>query len=105
MIIQLNTDKNLTIHAEYESQINEKINKELSRFTDYISRIEAHFSDENGSKDGLNDKKCVFEARLEGKQPIVTSAFGQTYDLAMNGALEKLKHSLTTFDSKVKAHH
>lgn len=105
MIIQLNADKNLTIHAEYESQINEKINNELDRFTDYISRIEVHLSDENGSKSGQDDKKCVLEARIEGRQALVASSFGQTYDLAIAGALSKLKHSLTTFDSKLKAHH
>jgi hypothetical protein len=29
---------------------------ELSRFGDHITRIEAHFSDENGQKEGQNDK-------------------------------------------------
>ncbi len=105
MIIQLNADKNLTIHAEYESQISEKINKELSRFTDYLSRVEVHLSDENGDKSGVDDKKCVLEARIEGRQPVVASAFGQTYDIALNGALDKLKNALTTIDSKIKAHH
>ena len=52
MIIQLNTDKNLTIHSEYEAQITEKLNTELERYTDYITRIEVHMSDENGSKGG-----------------------------------------------------
>ena len=49
MIIQLNTDKNLTIHSEYEAQITQKLNVELERYTDYITRIEVHMSDENGS--------------------------------------------------------
>jgi ribosome-associated translation inhibitor RaiA len=105
MIIQLNADKNLTIHSEYESQITEKINKELSRFTDYLSRVEVHLSDENGDKSGVDDKKCVLEARIEGRQPLVTSTFGQTYDIALNGALDKLKNALSTIDSKIKAHH
>ena len=105
MIIQLNADKNLTIHAEYEGQIKEKLTTALSRFTDYISRIEVHLSDENGSKSGQNDKKCVLEARLEGRPAVIGTSFDQTYDLAINGALEKLKHALTTVDSKLKAHH
>jgi hypothetical protein len=29
---------------------------ELSGFGDHITRIEAHFSDENGQKEGQNDK-------------------------------------------------
>jgi hypothetical protein len=102
MIIQLNADKNLTIHSEYESQITEKLNKDLERYSEHISRIEVHLSDENGSKGGINDKKCLLEARFEGKQPIVTSDLGDTYDLALKGATEKLKHALTTVISKLQ---
>lgn len=102
MIIQLNADKNLTIHSEYESQITEKLNKDLERYREHISRVEVHLSDENGSKAGLNDKKCLLEARFEGKQPIVASDLGDTYDLALKGATEKLKNALKTVVSKLQ---
>lgn len=102
MIIQLNTDKNLTIHSGYEAQITEKLNIDLERYTDYITRIEVHMSDENGSKSGINDKKCLLEARFEGKPPIVTSDFGNTYDLALKGASEKLRNALKTVVSKIQ---
>jgi ribosome-associated translation inhibitor RaiA len=102
MIIQLNTDKNLTIHSEYEAQITSKLNHDLERYTDHISRIEVHMSDENGSKGGINDKKCLLEARFEGKPPIVTSDLGDTYDLALKGATEKLRNALKTVVSKLQ---
>lgn len=102
MTIQLNADKNLTIHSEYETQITEKLTKDLERFSGHISRVEVYLSDENGSKAGLNDKKCLLEARFEGKQPIVASDLGNTYDLALKGASEKLKHALTTVLSKLQ---
>mgnify|MGYP003584887904 FL=1 len=102
MIIQLNTDKNLTIHSEYEAQITSKLNQDLERYTDHISRIEVHMSDENGSKGGVNDKKCLLEARFEGKPPIVTSDLGDTYDLALKGATEKLRNALKTVVSKLQ---
>ena len=104
MIIQLNTDKNLTIHSEYEAQITEKLNKDLDRYSEYISRIEVHMSDENGSKAGVNDKKCLLEARIEGKQPVAASDLGDTYDLALKGATEKLKSALNTIVSKMQEH-
>jgi len=102
MIIQLNTDKSLTIHAEYESQITDKLTKELTRFSEHISRLEVHLSDENGSKSGLNDKKCLLEARIEGRAPIAASDLGQTYDVALHGAIDKLKSALTTIIGKMK---
>ncbi len=105
MTIQLNTDKNLTIHAEYENQIVEQLTTGLARFSDHISSLQVHLSDENGSKDGQNDKKCVLEARLEGRPAIVGSTFDETYDLAITGALAKLKNALTTINGKLKEHH
>lgn len=34
-----------------------------------ISRVEVHLSDEDGKKGGQNDKRCMMEARLDGRQP------------------------------------
>lgn len=102
MIIQLNADKNLTIHTEYENQIIEKLSKELTRFAEHITRLEVHLSDENGDKSGQDDKRCLLEARMEGRQPIAVSSFGQSYDLALNSTIDKLKSALTTIVGKLK---
>ena len=104
MTIQLNTDKNLTIHQEYEDKIKNAINDGLSRFDDLITRLEVHLSDENGSKDGLEDKRCLLEARLSGKEPIAVTNLGNNYDLALNGAINKLKSKLETIAGKLKTH-
>lgn len=104
MTIQLNADKNLTIHQEYEDKIKTAINESLVRFDDLISRIEVHLSDENGSKDGLDDKRCLLEARLLGKDPIAVTNLGNTYDLALTGAISKIKSKLETIAGKLKAH-
>lgn len=103
MNIQLNADKNLTIHEPYETQIKAQLIKDLDRFTTHISRVEVHLSDENGSKEGLNDKKCLIEAKLEGKPSIVASDFGNTYDLALKSATSKIKNALNTAVSKMQA--
>jgi hypothetical protein len=50
MTIQLNSDNNLTLHEAFRTQLNTLITSELSRFGNHITRIEAHFSDENGQK-------------------------------------------------------
>ncbi|WP_316737133.1 HPF/RaiA family ribosome-associated protein [Pedobacter aquatilis] len=104
MTIQLNTDKNLTIHQEYEDKIQAQITESLNRFSDLITRLEVHLSDENGSKDGLEDKRCLLEARISGKEPIAVTNLGNNYDLAIAGALSKLKSKLETIAGKLKAH-
>jgi ribosome-associated translation inhibitor RaiA len=104
MTIQLNTDKNLNINESYREKLDGILNKALSRFSEHITRIEVHLSDENGAKDAQNDKKCLLEARLEGKQPIVVTDIANTYDQALDGAITKLKTSLDTKLGRLRNH-
>ena len=104
MTIQFNSDKSLTVHAEYEAGLSGMLNDELNRFSEYITRLEVHLSDENGSKEGQNDKRCLLEARIKGRKPIAVTDDGNTYDLAVSGATEKLKASLDKITGRLKNH-
>jgi hypothetical protein len=55
-----------------------------------------HLKDENGNKVGQNDIRCLLEARMEGKQPIVVTNSANTRQNAVEGAIGKLKTSLDT---------
>lgn len=104
MTIQLNSDNNLTLHEAFRAELNTLLTEELSRFGAHITRIEAHFSDENGHKEGQNDKLCKLEARLEGMKPIVVSNHGNNHELAVKGALTKLKTSLESTLGRLNNH-
>lgn len=104
MTIQLNADNNLVIHEAFGAKLNDLLSDELIRFKEYISRIEVHLSDENGNKDGLNDKRCLLEARLKGRQPIAVTDLADTHELAVSGAIDKLKTSLDTITGRMKNH-
>jgi len=102
MTIQINTDKNLSVHEAFEAQLDSLLTEELSRFSERITRLEVHLSDENGNKQGLNDKRCMIEARIEGRQPIAVTDRANDYERAVSGAIEKLKTSLTTIVGKLR---
>lgn len=104
MTIQLNADRNLSIHEEFRDKLNELLSEELGRFSNNITRLEVHLSDENGQKDGLKDKRCVLEARLEGKQPIAATDEANTYEQAVDGAINKLKTMLDTKLGRLSNH-
>ena len=104
MTIQINTDNNLDVHETYQSQLKDLLSEELSRFDEHITRLEVHLSDENGSKESEDDKKCMIEARLKGRQPIAVSDIANTYDQAVNGAIDKLKTSLDTILGRLRNH-
>lgn len=101
MTIQINTDKNIEGNAKFTAYFRSLIEQELGRYEN-ITRVELHLSDENGSKEGKADKRCLLEARLEGKQPIAVTMVAGTNEKAVDGALNKLKASLETILGKMK---
>ena len=102
MQIQFNTDKNVTGSEEFIASSTSIISEELSRFSAQITRLEIHLSDEDGNKDGLNDKRCMVEARLAGMKPIAVIDHANTLEQAISGALDKLKTSLENITGRLK---
>lgn len=102
MQIQFNSDKNVTLNEEQMASSTSIITEELSRFSQHITRVEVHFADEDGNKDGLNDKRCMMEARLAGLKPIAVTNHANTHDLAIIGAIEKMKSSLEKITGRLK---
>lgn len=95
MQIQVNTDSNIDGNAELFQQVEAVLRDALERFSDEITRVEVHLSDDNSEKKfGGDDKRCLLEARLAGLKPIVASHSAATVDQAVNGAVERLKRAL-----------
>jgi ribosome-associated translation inhibitor RaiA len=96
MKIQFNTDKNIEGHDRLETYFTTEIEKELARFDEKVTRLEVHLGDENSTKGGVNDKRCMIEARPAKLQPIAVTAHADTIEKAFFQAVEKIKKSLTT---------
>ena len=94
MQIQVNSDKHIEMSAELSSEIEAILTSALDRFTGRITRIEVHLSDENGSRSGGRDKRCVLEARLAGLRPFAVSHNDETEIQAVRGAAADLKRAL-----------
>ena len=104
MQIQVNTDANIKGRDDHVRQIEAEINTALSRFSDQITRIEVHLSDENAGKSGSADKRCLMEARPAGRQPIEVSHEGATLEEAYSGAAKKLRSSLESTLGRASDH-
>ncbi len=102
MQIQFNTGKNVTRSEDLIASSSSLITEDLSRFSHQITRVEVHLSDEDGNKDGLNDKRCMIEARLAGMKPIAVTDHANTHEQAIFGAIGKLKTSLETITGRLK---
>lgn len=97
MQIQINTDHNIEGHEALATKVRGVIENGLSRFSDDITRVEVHLSDENSDqKDGYDNMRCMLEARLEGLQPIAVTHQATTLDEAVDGAADKLTNLIET---------
>jgi ribosome-associated translation inhibitor RaiA len=77
----------------------------LNRFSDHITRVEVHLSDENSEKKGgEHDMRCVMEARLEGRQPIAVTHQAATVDEAVDGAADKLTRLIESTLGRLRDH-
>lgn len=95
MHVQINTDSNIEGDNALAQQVEAVVRETLDRFSEQISRVEVHLSDENSDKKlGTDDKRCLLEARLVGIQPIAVSHQAATLEQAVDGAAEKLKRYL-----------
>tara|TARA_R110002073_G_scaffold182330_2_gene340619 strand:- start:1362 stop:1622 length:261 start_codon:yes stop_codon:yes gene_type:complete len=81
MQIQINTDKNVEGREAFSDQVKAVFEHALKRFSEHVTRVEVHISDENSDKSGINDKRCLMEARLEGRQPITVTHQPEGADL------------------------
>lgn len=94
MKVQLNTDNNIQGDQALSSHVDSVIEGTLGRFRSQISRIEVHLSDLNAGKTGAGDKRCIMEARLDGRPPVVASDDADTVGASINGAATKLQRLL-----------
>ena len=91
MQIQIHTDHNIEGHQALAAQISGVVENALGRFSDHITQVQVHLSDENSDKKGGNDDiRCMMEAGLEGRQPIAVTHHAATLDQAVDGAADKL---------------
>ncbi|HUH01931.1 MAG TPA: HPF/RaiA family ribosome-associated protein [Kofleriaceae bacterium] len=73
--------------------INEQVKHALRHHADRFTRVEVHLHDDNGGKNGPNDKRCVMEARPSGFDPIAIEDSGDEIYRTINTAAKKLERA------------
>ena len=94
MRIQVHTDNNIEGSARLIRGIEAELMDSLGRFGNQITRVEVHLRDVNGPKSVGDDKSCLLEARLAGRQPMVVSHEAASLRQAIDGATDKLELAL-----------
>lgn len=94
MQIQVNTDRTVEGRDELSAHVHSVVERALRRFSEQITRVEVHLSDENSDKGGQADKRCMIEARVEGRRPTAVTHRAATLKEAVDGAADKVKRSI-----------
>jgi hypothetical protein len=101
--IQINSDKNVAVDTRVIQFVRGEVNSFLKRFGSKITRVEVHLSDVNSrAKFGINDKRCLIEARPARHRPLTATNRGQTVRQAVAGALTKLRNGLETLYGRLE---
>jgi ribosome-associated translation inhibitor RaiA len=104
MKIQINTDDHAHGGEALAASVSAMVEQALGRFAGDITRVEVHMSDENGSKGGENDKRCMIEVRLEGRKPAAVVEHAATMKQAVHGATSKLVRMLDSTLGRLNDH-
>jgi hypothetical protein len=103
MRIQVNSDKNIMVDTRVSQFVRNEAHRVLRKFAGKLTRVEFHLSDVNSYKFGINDKRCVIEARPARYPPLSSVNKAQTVRQAVGGALTKLRSVLETFFGRLES--
>lgn len=101
MKIQFNTDNNVDGNLQVTNPMEAQITNKLARYSPHITRIEVHLTDVDGSKNGVQTKRCLMEARIKDRQPTIVTSQADTEEQALNAAIDKMRASLETILGKL----
>jgi ribosome-associated translation inhibitor RaiA len=94
MQVQVNSDRHIVATEELSDQVRAAVEEGLGHLAQRITRVEAHLTDENSSKGGPRDKRCMLEARIKGHEPVAVNETADDLDLAVRGAVKKLQKTV-----------
>ncbi len=89
--------------ARLQEWVSGSVADRLERYEEFLSRVEVHISDENGGKNGADDKRCQIEARPKGHQPLSVTHKAESLEQAIEGAAEKMRHALEHLVGKLES--
>ena len=92
MHIQINTDRGSEGHEALAAHVSGVVEEALSQISAHVTRVEVHLADEDGvhHRVGLNDMRCVMEARIEGYHPLAVTAHADSLHKSVVSAADKL---------------
>jgi len=107
MQIEVFADNSLKTSEGFNQKIREVVESYFSGYESQVSRFIVHLHDENGPKVGIDDKRCLIEARVDNMPDVIATNYASDVMGAVEGACDKLSRGLESAIGKrrVRASH
>ena len=102
MQVQVHAGDNVQGGDSLAQWAQDEVQTKLSRFREYVTRVEVYLTDVDALKNGGKGKRCVMETRATGRPPIAVNAEAEKVKDAFSAAMEKLKRAVETDLGKLK---
>ncbi len=100
MQILVNTDNNISGTAQMTDHVESEVATALARFSDHITRVEVHLSDQSAGRATEADIRCTIEARPGGRTPVTVTDNADSVEAALAGAIHRLDHLLASQEGR-----
>jgi len=88
--IHINVDRSIEDYEALASRVRGVVNDVLDRFKSLVEHVEVRLNEENGQRRRGDERRCLLEARLEGRQTVAVTHQAATPEEAVRGAAEKM---------------
>jgi hypothetical protein len=92
MDIQVRTDYHVDGDQGLIAYVEQQVSTGLGAFSEKITSVQVHLSEESGARKGPHQLRCVLEVRLGGHAPAVVTRRGTTKDVVVHGAVVDMHH-------------
>ncbi len=94
MQVKVNTGNGVENHETLERWATQYLQEQRERFARDIMRLEVQLGEESRARNGADDRRCMLEARLTGRQPVAVEHHADSQDAAVRGATQRLLNAL-----------
>ena len=101
MQVLITSDTSLSADAQLVELVSDRVASALAEVAAHITHAEVHLSDEQAATEGARELRCLIEASLRGRQPMLVIHQAASMDSAVASALRNL---LKVIDSAFARH-
>jgi hypothetical protein len=105
MDIQVRTDYHVNGEQALIEFVQDEVAAGLDPFSDRITSVQVHLSEESGAHKGPHDLRCMVEVRPTGHEPVAVRNRAATKDDAVRGAVDQMYGVLTRLFGRLDQRH